>query len=166
MESGDNPAVHLIQILESRQPAVLLCVSREPIAALEDWQKAHPGCRLAQCSGPDFLANPGQVAGCDLAIVCEALEDLDREAGLRLIGTLRNLLSPRLYILVNQNVIEQKGWQETDFFSLGLRHAARFLRGDSDYRAWVYDIDDYNPRRTWNSPEHWANPENWGKYWW
>lgn len=166
MAQANSPGGHVLQVLDAQQPDSLVCICAHPLEALAGWQAEHPECRITQCPASELLADPGKAGTHDLAIVCDTLEHLDHETGLLLLGTLRNRVSQKLYLLVNQLVTIEIGWQDTDFFSLGLRHAATFRRGELDYRAWVYDIGNYNPRREWNNPDHWANPENWGKYWW
>ena len=46
---------------------------------------------------------------------------------------------------------------ELGFLKLELKGAENF---------YSYNLDSYNKKRNWNSPEGWANPDNFDKYRW
>ncbi len=107
---------------------------------------------------PQYLADINQRY--DLAIVANCLEHLDNKAGVELLGRLRNLISPHIWLL-----IQNKHWQANDLLGLGFRLQHSFT-GDTNLQSYTYNLSSYNFKRQWNNSSRWANPENWGKYWW
>lgn len=71
------------------------------------------------------------------------------------IGTAKNLLSERLWLLVPDH---PGGWLDQDLFSLGLHKDPSAPVGQ---RSFSYKLENYNQKRSWNSPEGWANPDKW-----
>ena len=57
-------------------------------------------------------------------------------------------------------------WSEADLKALSLSLHRRVREDGVWYSVYTYDIDTFNHRREWNSPEHWANPENFRRYRW
>ena len=71
------------------------------------------------------------------------------------VGKLKNVLAQR--IIIQSNNLEPEEFSELGFLKLELKGAKNF---------YSYNLDSYNKKRNWNSPEGWANPDNFDKYRW
>lgn len=92
----------------------------------------------------------------DLAVAMD-LEELEPEAMRALIGTLKNVLSERVWVLT----AKQSRWQLLDFIALGFRQDP--LPEAFPFSSYSYNLETYNHQRDWNNPRFWANPEQWHK---
>lgn len=165
-----NPQHFLLDQLQQQQPSSLLLVSPDYPLALAKWAEANH-CHIDHINISEDPAKPLPTAKrYDFAIVRHTLEQLPKSAGETLIGTLRNLCSPRLLVMYQRpNVDGGDAWQANDFFALGLKQQGLFEHPEEDQPPLIcfgYDLASYQFKRSWNSPQYWANPENWGKYWW
>ena len=97
-------------------------------------------------------------------VISECLESLTVEEGRSLLADIRNHLVPQVLLFIDH--AEYRQWEFSMLIGLGFKKLARFEQGNRDLCCYSYDIDLYNPRRTWNNAKHWANPELFGKYWW
>jgi hypothetical protein len=176
-----NPQQFLLQQLEAIKPQSLLWAAPGCPAAITQWCAEHH-CKLCHCDNEQLPENQRF----DLAITSGLLEQLPKQAGNILIGTIRNTLSPRLLLMYQastQASAVHQPWQPADFFALGLKRvthsestdtsndttndkANTAAEDDTDLEIYGYDLANYQFKRSWNSPKYWANPENWGKYWW
>jgi len=97
-------------------------------------------------------------------VISECLEELTLEEGRSLLADIRNHLVPQVLLFIDH--AQNRHWEFSMLIGLGFKRLARFEQGNRDLCCYSYDIDLYNPRRSWNNAKHWANPELFGKYWW
>ena len=71
------------------------------------------------------------------------------------VGKLKNVLAQR--IIIQTKNLKPEELSELGFLKLELKGAENF---------YSYNLDSYNKKRNWNSPEGWANPDNFDKYRW
>ena len=159
----------LAEVLQHCRPQRVLCVCPWPLAALQDWVKTTGG-ELKQLRTTD-LQTLGAVGHYDLAVVAGAVETSEWSRSLQLLGIIHNLCSNRLCLLLDKAAETPE--RRRDLRALGLRCrgelAPSFAARPASAGSWVaydYALEDYNPRRRWNNPEHWANPENFDKFRW
>jgi hypothetical protein len=91
---------------------------------------------------------------------CLLTTPLDSEAGLVLLGRLRNHLIPHILCFVREPL------SDADLFSLSFKRGIRVSTQAGPLLSFTYALATYNHTRAWNNPKFWANPENWNKYWW
>ena len=117
-------------------------------------------------SGLQIDGLPQGVLACDLdgygmyplGIVFDMASGVEGAAA-ELLGRLRDLHARRLAVAYET---------QTHAAHLGML-ALGFRRETSEggrQMLYLYDRDDYNERREWNTPEDWANPENFDRYRW
>ncbi len=147
----ENPGTALQQLLDTHpSSSVLFCsIAKEPV--------------LEQFANLDYC-HPQNIADLnkryDLAVVANCLEHIDNKAGKELLGRLKNLISPQIWLL-----IENTHWPPNELMGLGFQLQYDFT-GAIGLKSYTYNLSSYNFKRLWNNPTRWANPENWGKYWW
>lgn len=158
----DNEQRALVGLIEQVNPRTLITIGLSVNRAGGTWQKAgkddvcHLPLTLDQLSDP---ASFDQTV--DLALISDTLEQIPREAGEQLLGTLRNLGVRQIAVLVSDSA----PWTFRDFIALGFRRQPS-SRTEAEKTLYTYNLDTYNHKRTWNNPDYWANPEMWGKAWW
>ncbi len=160
---SNSPTNALLALLDHYQPQCLLCVSIEPIPAVQAYVAAHPDTEVVHCREvplPEAL----QQQRYDLALVAEQLETRDKQLATELLAGLRNLLVNRLAVLVDLDLAGD--WQEKDFFALAMQRQGHFQQEDRSLHLFSYDLQDYKQVPDWLNAKYWANPELFGKYWW
>jgi len=160
--SPRTPQQALAALLDRYAPQRLLLVGSSEFPALQAFAQAHPECQVA-VAAPGPLPADLAAQRFDLALVVDCLEHLDKPAGLRLLGGIRNLNASRIAVLAD---LRACGWQATDFYSLALQASERFQREDQVVSLFTYDLREYKQVPDWLNARFWANPENFGKYWW
>jgi len=153
---AQHPFAHLLQQLEQVQPRQLLFLGNHLPDFLTPWAN-DSNCELTTLDSQH--RDWQQLTRFDFAIVADYLEHLPKAEGLQRLARLRNLHSPRIWVLVDQG----STWEFADFISLGFCRCGSVA---SDASCYGYDLATYNHRRDWNNPRFWANPENWNKYRW
>lgn len=93
----------------------------------------------------------------DLALVHQ-IEALPLKELRACIGLLRNLLSERVWVLVEQEYCSNEEW-----ISLGFKRDSIPGAGTCSIASFSYNLETYNHKRDWNNTRFWANPENWDK---
>ena len=151
----------LASLLESVKPRCLLAGGDLAGRLAAHWCCHHPDTHLLTLSASDPDATFPLVRTPDLVLLTDTLEQLDKASGTLLLGQLRNYGSHQIAVLVGA----QAHWHRNDFIALGFLQQANFS-GPPERQLYSYNLDAYNFKRSWNSPEHWANPEMWGKRWW
>lgn len=159
-----SPNEALLDALEQFAPGSVLAISAGPIPALSAYRESHPDCQVMHCPPASALAQLEDLERFDVALVADALEQLDTDTAEQLLGRLRNLHSAHLLVVVT----DAAALSRNQLFGLGLVQTARFEHRADDraLNLYSYDIASYNHVREWNNPRFWANPEMWGKYWW
>ena len=160
--SPRTPQQALAALLDLHVPQRLLIVGASHFPALTDFQNAHPSTLNAQAE-PGALPAALAAQRFDLALVVDCLEHLPKQAGLELLGGIRNLNASRIAVLADLTAC---GWKETDFFALALQNSERFQRDEQELNLFTYDLREYKQVPDWLNARFWANPENFGKYWW
>jgi len=160
-----SPHQWLLLQLEHHQPGSVLSCSHQAIPAIEQYcQNNKSGGMPQKHLGPDIAAATLQLdERYQLAVIADYLEHHSQTEGEQLIALIRNLYSHHLLVLVQDNCTH---WGLNKFLALGLKQAAIFEKDGQKLRAYSYNLDHYNPPRSWNNARFWANPENFGKYWW
>ncbi len=85
---------------------------------------------------------------------------MTKREGAELLGYIRNLLSPQIWLLVADDC-----WHSNELIGLGFQRDNTLLQHEK-LHSYQYNLASYNFKRTWNNPKNWANPENWGKFRW
>lgn len=135
--------------------ASVLIIGRE--SAVIDWPgRLSPEYLPVATTVPD-LDGYGMYDLCVIFALAPAIAADDRA---QLLGRLRDLHARRL--LVMEPALP--GTVLAEMLALGFeRHTPEEGPGEAVY---LYDVDRFNEKREWNSPEDWANPENFDKYRW
>ncbi|WP_095101240.1 DUF6231 family protein [Pseudomonas sp. Irchel 3A5] len=160
--STRTPQQALAALLDLQAPERLLLIGAEAFPALQAFQEAHPGTRLAHAK-PGVLPPDLAAQRFDLALVVDCLEHITKREGLELLGGIRNLNASRIAVLAD---LQACGWKDTDFYSLALQASERFTRDEQVLTLYTYDLREYKQVPDWLNARFWANPENFGKYWW
>ncbi|MBC3950104.1 DUF6231 family protein [Pseudomonas folii] len=160
--STRTPQQALAALLDLQAPERLLLIGAEAFPALQAFQEAHPGTRLAHAK-PGVLPQDLAAQRFDLALVVDCLEHITKREGLELLGGIRNLNASRIAVLAD---LQACGWKDTDFYSLALQASERFTRDEQVLTLYTYDLREYKQVPDWLNARFWANPENFGKYWW
>lgn len=158
-----TPTSALLAILDQYRPSQLLCISSQPVPAVDAYCAEHPDCKVTatdQAPLSPELANQRY----DLAVVADQLERVDMRTGIELLAGLRNLSVSRMAVLVDLQAATE--WQDNDFFGLAMQRHARFEKDERCLTLFTYDLADYKSVPDWLNAKYWANPELFDKYWW
>lgn len=161
--SSPSPQRALAALLEQHQPSRLLLVGNSPLPTITAYCQAHAQAELVHCPASARLPETLASQRYDLAIVVDCLEHLSPAQGRQLLGSIRNLNSSRLAVLVD---LQASGWTPTDFYALAMQASDSFLREKQTLSLFTYDLLAYKQAPDWLNAKFWANPENFGKYWW
>lgn len=74
------------------------------------------------------------------------------------IGLLKNLLSERVWLLINQGYCPTEEW-----IGLGFKRDLLPENSTPGKDSYHYNLETYNYKRDWNNTRFWANPEHWDK---
>ncbi|RRV68959.1 hypothetical protein EGI99_12080 [Stutzerimonas stutzeri] len=157
-----TPQQALAAMLDHYAPTRVLLVGRSDQPALTAYTECYPECQLDRADPaplPEDLASQRY----DLAIFVDCLEHLSKRNGLELLGSIRNLNTSRMAVLVDLDACE---WLTTDFYALALQVSERFQRDGQTLTLFTYDLLQYKQVPDWLNARFWANPEMFGKYWW
>lgn len=153
-----EPAVSLVEVLVQERIAELPLQSLLEVTALansavkevcEKYHVRYQRCSPASCSG---LAQRF-----DLAIV-HRVETLPLTEVRLCVGTLKNLLSERVWL-----VLEPEYGKDEEWISLGFKRDSLPRINQVEVASFSYNLETYNHKRDWNNTRFWANPENWDK---
>ncbi len=154
MAGAGNPIADFL--LQHSVKTLLYCGESAP-EVLELLQHSRINVHPCSCSQVHDLSEQF-----DFALVYNCLEHLDKSQGTRVIGHLRNAVSPRIWLLGSGGDL----WQFGDYIALGFKSLKPITLHNEKLRNYFYDLGTYNKKRDWNNPKYWANPENWNKYRW
>ncbi len=154
----------LLAWIESHDPDSLLMVaaSGDPLVAAAEQVRSDTGLtRIA----PDQAATdmPGS-AVYDLAVVCDALQALEKSKGERLLGRLRDVQAKA--VLVASQAQCSCNWTPTDFIALGFKRCRTQTDVADGWLLYRFNIYDYKDTPSWLNARNWANPERWGQGRW
>lgn len=149
-------------IVQRHHPETLFLCGDTAEAIGKRWQQySEQPVTLAQVKPSEIGPGWGPSSVYQLALITGTLEQLSYVDGEMFLGQLRNFGATRIAVLVADTT---ETWDFNALIGLGFK---RFRHDEAEMcTLYTYDIETYNPKREWNSPEHWANPENWGKYRW
>ncbi|OZG73890.1 hypothetical protein BTA51_08880 [Hahella sp. CCB-MM4] len=147
--------------LNAHRPSQILTIGASEPPSIQTYQQ-QSGCRLNHLSHHRDLGLDKKVP--DTVIISDYLEKLSVEDGKALLTSLRNFLVPHVLVFIDHQLTEE--WDFNTLIGIGFRKVMAFDHQARSLCCYSYDIDTYNPRRTWNNADHWANPELYGKYWW
>lgn len=149
----------LARIVDTAAPQRLLSCGTTANEVSQRWLACNPALQLALFEPPQAQDAIAAMAGADLALVSDTLDQLDQAEGSRLLGLLRNYGTQRIAVLVASD----GRWQLNELVALGFRRHVELSDGLTLYS---YKLDSYNHKRNWNNPRNWANPEMWDKARW
>src|SRR5690606_22797816 len=101
------------------QPRSLLFLGNKMPELLSLWA-ADNSCQLTTLGTQ--TSDWQNLASFDFAVVADYLEQLSKSDGLQRLARLRNLHSPRIWLLID----EASAWEFADFISLGFRRCGSF----------------------------------------
>jgi DNA-binding transcriptional LysR family regulator len=159
----------LYEILETVSPSSLLCVASEAApSSVQQFQAHHPDCRIERVEAEQALAELKEMGRFDYAVLSRALEPLAPEDGAALIARVRDIHCHRFALACRHTDAHHREgeWSEPELLSLALKLHRRVREDGVWHSVYTYDVDSYNRKRDWNSPENWANPENFRRYRW
>lgn len=147
----------IVQYLAPIKVQRLLSVSTSPCKELEHYCSTQNIDYTSHITTEGSHIQQGLPSGrFDLAVVMD-IEQLESETLYALLGTLKNVLSEKIWVLTPRN----SRWQLMDFIALGFRQDP--LPNSSSVNSYSYNLETYNHKRDWNNPRFWANPEQWHK---
>lgn len=155
--------------LDTRAPGSALVIDPDPNHALSAYAARHPDCQVIRLDEGGALARVASLGRFDAAVVANTLEHMDRTGAGRLIARLRDLNTPRLFVVVPVGIGRPGSagtWAPADMIAYGLSLVRECERDGKPVRLYKFDIFDYKKDPDWLNPEHWANPELWDKYRW
>lgn len=159
----------IYELIEAAKPSSLLCITSGPApSSVQQLMAHHPDCDVTLVdagSAPDALAGMGRF---DYAVLSRALEPLDPKAGAAVIARVRDVHCHRFALACRHvDAHHREGlWSEPELLALALTLHRRVREDGAWHSVYTYDVDSYNPKREWNSPEDWAHPKNFRRYRW
>ena len=142
-------ATRFAALLEGWTPGSLLLVGEPPAGA------HFPPAEVTRIGAPGALQALEVLGRFDVAAVAFGRAAPPGDEVELLLGRLKNLHAPRIV-----------AWIDAGEALAGRLRALAFEPDSEAPALWIHDIDRYNPRREWNSPDDWAHPENFDKYRW
>ena len=149
-------------LLAERDAATLLVIADDVPGAIARYGASAPDrvvTTLAPHTAMDTLA--ADARRYDYAVLWGVLEVLPVAEARGLIARVRDVHCPA-FLLVS-DLDAAPGWDHSGLLAMALTKIEAPAVGPA---AYAFDIDSYNRRREWNSPDHWANPENFDRYRW
>lgn len=154
----------LLAWIEKGDPdnVLMIAASDHPLVAAVE--RARPDIALTRF-GPSQVtqALPDSIVY-ELAVVCDALETLDKAAAERLLGRLRDVQAKA--VLVATLAQHSRTWAPTDFIAMGFKRCRTLVDGADGWLLYRFNIYDYKDTPSWLNARHWANPEQWGRDRW
>ncbi len=148
----------LKELLLSRQPSSVLHVGQASNALIASYCEK-TGCELLHAANSHAVELTEKIP--DFVLVSNCLEYESFENGQQLLATLRNFLIPTLLVTIAENT--KRDWTLNKMLELGFK---RLLKEPRGLTCYAYQLENYNPKRHWNTPENWANPEMFDKHRW
>ncbi len=159
----------LYELLVDLSPASLLCVTTGEAPSAVSQYLAHLQESRVTMLEPDAARTALDDLGrFDYAILSHALEVLEPSEGAALLARIRDVHCHRFALACRHTDAHHREgeWSEPELLALALTLHRRVREDGVWHSIYTYDVDTYNPRRQWNSPENWANPENFRRYRW
>lgn len=147
--------------------AHLLCIAPDTPPAIAAWLDQAGGRRVTALSPRRAVAALASMGRFDDALVTGALETLPLAEATALIARLRDVHCHRFAVCYRRPGEEEPQWNDGRFRGLTLALHRRVTGpGGGETSIYTYDIDTYNRRREWNTPENWAHPGNFHRWRW
>lgn len=148
-----NSAVLFEQRLRSLRLGSLLEVGMAPSAELKQFCHSHniqhQHCLPGNCESISERY--------DMALV-HGVNKCSTEQLRQTLGLLKNLLSERVWLLIDEGADTQH-----TLISLGFKRDELTQTAGEATASYSYNLDTYNHKRDWNNTRFWANPEHWDK---
>lgn len=141
-------------LLTSLRPRSLLEVSLSPSEELEQFCHDHNICHR-HCLPENCVSVTERY---EMALV-HNVGNCPTEQLRQTLGLLKNLLSERVWLLIDEDLGTHNTWISLGFKRDELPGAA----SEPSMASYSYNLDTYNHKRDWNNPRFWANPEHWDK---
>ena len=150
---GNSAQDCIAGLLDAYAPATLLVIGDPPTAPAT-------AALLSCVAATAALVQLDTLGRFDFAVVSELVEQLDARDAEAVLGRLKNLHTDRFLLLADP---ARSCLDHDALLALAL---APYRQLEDGRVAWRYDIDGYNPERSWNNPDDWANPQNFDKFRW
>ncbi len=156
-----SPILFLQDWLNSYSISKLITLGQQLPPVLNERQNRER-CRVTHLLSHAYLSLDEDLP--QAVVISDYLEKLPVEEGRKLLADIRNHLIPHVLLFIDHSKCTQ--WEFSFLIGLGFKRLMEFKQDARNLCCYGYDIDSYNPRRTWNNSDHWANPQLFGKYWW
>jgi len=154
--------------------AVIAAVRPQTMLLLGPQASAHlrpgalPGeCALTVVEEGAWASKLAGLSRFDLAFVAGVAERMDKAQAIMLLGSLRDLRTQRLYLLLPMGAAWQghaSHWERNDLIALGMEQAAACGEAQRPIHLYKFDLYTYKPAPEWFNAKYWAHPELWDKY--
>lgn len=168
-EIPDECLQDLTTVLWQLQPQRTLIVAPDAVSIRTCLANEEQGSDV-ECLEPGALTTTvGQLPMYDVVVLVGVIEQVDKQAGERLIASLRDLHARHLFILVpigSQWSGQTSHWRQSDLLALGLSVHKTYQVQHGMLQWYRFELDSYKATPDWLNSKHWANPELFGKYRW
>jgi len=155
-------------LLDAARPRRCLAVGARAHRLLEAWASGRADVEVEAAAGGHAADRLPAQRRFDFALVSDTLERLDEQRGGWLVARVRDVLAPRMCVVlrVGAGWSEPSRWDHAALLAHGLRRIARYGTSPRELHLYGFDIERYKDTPDWLNPSHWAHPELWGKYRW
>lgn len=111
----------------------------------------------------------GQLPRYDVVALIGVIEQMDKQSGEKLLGSLRDLHARHLFVLVpigQQWPGQTSHWRQSDLLALGLSVYKTYQAQNGMLQWYRFELESYKSTPDWLNSKYWANPELFGKYRW
>ncbi len=161
--SHSSPAEFLFQWLTENDFREVGFIGDQPALAPIDLIPIN-NVHIHDCNGQNPLKGSVGNHSLQAVVVSGVLEHRTKPEAIQMLAGYRNALVGAILVFVD--LAESNQWSHADFYGLGFKNIAHFPHPKHPLHAFEYNLQTYNHKRLWNTPQYWANPENFGKYWW
>jgi hypothetical protein len=146
-------------------PGTLLLVAPQAQALADYYRSELPDCTITTLSPDGALQALRQHSGrYDLAILYEALEQLDGDQASALLAHLRDLAAARVLVSVRPNAATH--CQRDPLAALGFRQLDTHNENGQQIAVFDFNLRDYKSTPDWLNARFWANPALWDRFRW
>lgn len=159
----------LAAVLQQLQPRTALVVTSSPDALEPHLDGLLPAEGIEVC-GPDAVVERlSQLSTYDVVALLSVIEQMDKQAAEKLIGSLRDLHARHLFVLAPIGTHwpgQVSHWRQSDMLALGLSMYRTYQQEHGLLQWYRFELESYKATPEWLNSKYWANPELFGKYRW
>ncbi len=148
----------ILPFIKQFQSGAILAVGNMAIAICQELLSANTVLLM----NPFNLEQLAKLGSVDIALVSDVTEVLTKPQAMEWLGILRNHHTQHIMVISNKINENSKGWQLTDYLSLGLKYHGDY----SGKSIFSYTIENYHSKHDWLNNSFWANPKMYNKYRW